>query len=426
MNFRWIQCCNVFVLVMALGIAGCVPQPAQPAAPAAAQSEAAPAEAASAEATGAEAASAGNLTDQCVQVYSPDVDYFPQKAHLEYASGFQVEYQRNYKVVTVTQAGQKSLRYVLVQCGTPTPPGFDEKEIYTVPVKSLLVMSTTYLPFLEQAGALDKIIGIDDAAFVSNPIVRQRVEEGKIAIVGAGSGVNVEKALDLQPDLVLAYNSGVPDYDAFPKLVKANLKVALAAEHAEPSPLGRAEWGKFIALFLNKEAVLEQEFAGRAETYQRLRALAAKVENKPSVFLNAEYQGTWYMAGGQSYMARLLADAGADYLWADDSSSATIMMSFEQVLERAADAQYWILSDYTSSAKALLQEDERYGRFSAFQNGRIYNNNARLSSSGGNDFFEGGTANPDVILADLIKIFHPDLLPQHSLYYYRQVESFTQ
>ncbi|BAL99694.1 MAG: hypothetical protein KatS3mg049_2263 [Caldilinea sp.] len=52
----------------------------------------------------------------------------------------------------------------------------------------------------------------------------------------------------------------------------------------------------------------------------------------------------------------------------------------------------------------------------------MYNNNARLNEYGGNDYWEGGLANPDVVLADLIKIFHPELLPDHELVYYRKLD----
>jgi len=186
--------------------------------------------------------------------------------------------------------------------------------------------------------------------------------------------------------------------------------------------LSRAEWGKFIALFFNKEAQAEQVFTQTAAQYEKLAKLAASVRMKPTVVVNVNYQGTWYMDGGKTYVAQFLEDAGATYLWADNSDVGEVMLSFEEVFNKAADADYWINTGFWNSAREALADDERYGEFAAFKNNHVYNNNARSNAKGGNDYFESGIANPDVILEDLIKIFHPELLPDHQLYYYHQLE----
>jgi iron complex transport system substrate-binding protein len=154
------------------------------------------------------------------------------------------------------------------------------------------------------------------------------------------------------------------------------------------------------------------------------RPLTADVENRPTVFLSSPYQGTWYMSPGGSYTARLLEDAGADYLWAEDEGAGVLVLDFESVLERAADADVWLNPDqlFWFSLDDVVTTDERFVNFTAYENGMIYNNNARLNESGWNDYYESGVANPDVVLADLIAIFHPDLLLEHELYYYRQLE----
>jgi iron complex transport system substrate-binding protein len=227
--------------------------------------------------------------------------------------------------------------------------------------------------------------------------------------------------LDLQPDLIMAYNSGVPDYDAYPKINEAGLNVVLNGDNLETTPLGRAEWGKFIALFFNKEAEAEQLYNKTASKYEGLVKLAASAKTKPAVFVNVNYQGTWYMSGGKSYVAQFLSDAGANYLWADEPTVGELMLSFEEVLNKAVNADYWVNTGFWNSAEEALADDVRYGEFAAFKNNRVYNNNARSNVNGGNDYFESGVANPDIILADLIKIFHPELLHDHQLYYYHQL-----
>lgn len=365
-----------------------------------------------------------NLTDECVTDFSPEVDYFPDKIQVSYATGFDVTYHKHYKVVHVKQQQADTLferQYVLVQCGTPPPQDVNPESIIEIPIKTVVSMSTTHFPFLEEYGVLDRMVGIDDDAYVSNATVLSMVKSGKVSIVGAGAGVNIEKLLEMQPDLIFAYSSGIPNYDAFPKLIQTRLKVALVGEHVEATPLGRAEWGKYMALFFNRERIAETAFSQTEENYLKILASAAQVKSKPTVFLNALYQGTWYMAGGKSYMAQLLADAGADYLWKDNPSSSSVMLSFEEVLNKAIDAEYWLPTAYWKTKSDALAEDERYEKFNAFRSGQTYNNNVRSTSGGGNDFYESGTAHPDVILADLVKIFHTDLLPEHDLVYFQKL-----
>jgi len=368
-----------------------------------------------------------NLTDGCIPEgqFSAEVDYFPEKASLQYTDGFSIEYHNSYKVITVKTpwpGASESLQYVLVQCGAPAPEGFLDEQIIEVPVKSIVTMSTSYLPFLDELGVLDRLVGLDDATYVSNPAVLKMAEEGKLTMLGYGSAVNVEKALELKPDLIMTYGSGAPEYDAHPVLIQAGLKVAINAEWLDTSPLGRAEWGKFIAAFFNKEAAAESLFNEKVTRYNELKALTASLTEKPTVFTGSAYQGTWNVPGGKSFAAAFLSDAGAAYLWADDTSTGSLPLAFEAVFEKAKDADYWLNVGFFGSLDDLKAADARYADFAAFQKGNVWNNDAKSSPNGGNDYYESAVAHPEVVLADLIKIFHPDLLPDHELVYYRQLK----
>jgi iron complex transport system substrate-binding protein len=291
-----------------------------------------------------------------------------------------------------------------------------------VPVQRIATMSTSYLPFLDAYGVLDRLVAVDDITWVNNPTVAQMAAENQLVQIGYGASVNVEQMLDLQPDLTMTYGSGAPDYDAHPVLLNAGLKVALNAEWLETSPLGRAEWGKFIAVFFNKEATAEALFAETVARYAELKAQATAVENKPTVFTDTEYQGVWYVAGGRSFTAQFLADAGAAYLWAEDESTGSIPLAFEAVFDAAAEADYWINVGFVSSLAEMQAADERYGEFAAVQTGAVWNNNKRQNANGGNDYYESAVAHPDAVLADLIAIFHSELLPEHEFVYFHQLQ----
>ncbi|MCC6905365.1 MAG: ABC transporter substrate-binding protein [Anaerolineae bacterium] len=368
-------------------------------------------------------APSANLTDSCAANYNESVDYFPEKADISYAGGFTVEYHENYKIVEVAAAwpGSPAFRYVLVQCGTPTPEGFDGLPVIEVPVASIVAMSTSYIPVLESIGTLDSLAGVDDFAYVNNPAVRARIEAGDLVAISPGGQINVEQALALDPALIMAFSSGAPEYDVHPALIEAGLPVVMNADWLETVPLGRAEWVKFIALFYNREAAAEEAFAGIEARYEEARDLAASVSDRPVVFTSIPWQGTWYMPGGASFQAVLLRDAGADYLYADDTSTGSLFLDFETVFNDARDADVWIDLNGFATLADLAAADQRYAEFAAFRSGRAYGYDARQTEYG-NEYFETGAANPDVILRDLVAIFHPELMPDHELYYYRQVQ----
>ncbi len=367
---------------------------------------------------------AANLTEGCVENYDPTVDYFPEKISVDYAEGWTIDYFNHYKVVTVLNPwrdAETTFQYVLVQCGTPAPEGFADAQVIEVPINTIVTMSTTYLPHLTSLALTDALVAIDNFQFVNTPEIIALIEAEKLVEIGSGAAVDVERVIDLDPDVVMTYGVGNPQSDVHPVLLEAGLKVVLNSEYMEPSPLGRAEWLKFTAALFNYEAAAQTIFADIVAQYNELVVLAQRAEQQPTVFANTPFQGTWYMPGGRSYPARLLADAGTTYLWADDETLVSQQLSFEAVFDRAVNADFWVNTGTWTSRADALAEDERFAEFAAFQSGRIYNNNARVNEYGGNDYWESGVTNPHLVLADLIAIFHPDLLPEHELYFYRQL-----
>ena len=375
------------------------------------------------EPTGQASPPAGNITEGCVTDYAEGVDYFPDKVSIEYSAAFTVEYFDNYKVVTVLTpwpGAEESFQYVLVQCGTPAPQqGYPDATVLEVPASSIVTMSTSYITNLDDLGLLeDRLVGLDTGAYVSNPKVRALLAAGQLTEIAPGSQLNVEAALDLNPDLIMTYSAGLPEYDTHPALIQAGLPVVMNADWMEQSPLARAEWVKFMALFFNAEARAEEVFNAIAARYEQAASLTTGIEERPTVLSDTPFEGTWYVPGGQSFTAHLFADAGADYLWAEDESTGTLFLDFETVFERGRDADYWVNIWGYESLADMLSVDERFADFKAFQEGNVYGNDARRTEAG-TEIWETGVAHPDMWLLDLIKIFHPELAPDHELYYYR-------
>ena len=345
---------------------------------------------------------------------------------LQYAEGFRVDYFDGYKVATVLAPGtgaRDTLRYVLVSRDGKSPDGYEGAPRIRIPVRSLITTSTTHLPHIEKLGEIQRLVAVDNVEFVNSEAVRQRFAAGKIAEVGRGRSIDMERVLVLRPELVII--DAASQDNAFHSLQQAGVAAVVNAAYAEPTLLGRVEWLKFMGAFFDKEAMAAAQFDSIAARYNALGSLTGNVprQEKPTVFVGSLWRGTWFMSGGKSYPAQLLEDAGANYLWGDNESRRSLSLDFEAVYEMAHNADFWItMRNEWRSIDNVVAEDERYGQFKAVRTGNVFNANARLNANGGNDYWETGLIEPDVLLADIIKILHPDLLPDHQLKYYRKLD----
>ena len=359
-----------------------------------------------------------NVRRGSIGEYADGVDYFPEKATVLDAKNFVVSYHDHYKRVTVLEPnpGADPVEYILVQRGTPTPDDVGSASVIEVPVESIFTSSTTHLPALEIIGALNRLTGVAQGEFISSEAAYARVESGEAAVFAADYSVDAEIVVAHEPQVLMT--SGFAD-DAYDVISSAGTVVVHNADWVDATALGRAEWVKFIALFFNAEADAEAWYAGVRERYEEAKALVADAAERPTVHTGIVYGGIWYASGGRSYVAGLLADAGADYVWRDDESTGSIQTDIERQLAQAGGAEYWLHgASWWADSAAALAEDSRYGEFRSLQEGNIWNNTKAVNERGGNDIFETGAARPDLVLRDLIAIFHPELLPDHQIRFY--------
>lgn len=350
-----------------------------------------------------------------------------EQVQLQYATNLAIEYRDDAKLITIRKpwrGADFSLRYRLVPCGPVSIANPTEGEVVLpVPARRFVTTSSTQLPHAVSLGLSDRLIGHDRFDYVTAAEIRQRIDQDLMAEVGDGVRLNSEVLLNLQPDLVFVFSIGNPELDILQDLRNARIPFAVDAAWVESTPLARAEWIKFTAVFFNKETKANAVFERIAVRYEELVRLAASVEHRPTVLAGAPFRGTWYVPGGRSFQARFVLDAGGDYLWADDTSSGSVPLDFEAVYGRALYADVWIDPSDWRSLDDGLRVDRRMGDFTAFRQDRVYNNDRRMNDYGGNDYWETGSLRPDLVLADLIKILHPDLLPEHELVFRRRLEA---
>ncbi len=337
-----------------------------------------------------------------------------------HAKGFRVSYAHDCKVVEVINPWMPERvlgRYVLVQRGMEVPEAFRNDIVVEVPLQSIACLSTTHLPLLDQLGLVDRLTGFSHLEFVKNEAVLQRIGAGKITDINGASEIDLEKVLALNPDALMIYPVQGQQYD---KYTEAGIKMVYNAEYMEPTPLGKAEWIKFMALFFNEEAKANALFHTIDSAYTYLKMLTDTVAHQPSVIVGNQWKGTWYAPGGQSFVAHFIYDSGADYLWATDSTTGSVQLDFEVVMDQGSEADFWaFVGDVGARAygkEQVLQEDQRYGLFKAYKE-----NNILFCNTSVTNYFENAVIEPHIVLADMVKHFHPHLLPEHTPVYFKRL-----
>jgi iron complex transport system substrate-binding protein len=356
--------------------------------------------------------------------YNSSKDYFPDKIDIEYAQGFTVEYHNNYKLVTVMDSvTNNEYSYILVQKGTPVPEHDEDSVVIEIPVESVAALSTTHLPALEIIGETDKLKAVSSFTYINSVPVRQMIEEGTIEEVGTGSYMNTEAMVRINPDLVFTLTTGVPyDDKHIDNLIDIGIKPVVVDEYKEESALAGAEWIKFISLFFNAEDEANEYFDQVANDYNELAEMAKSVENRPVVMSGMAWEGTWYVPGGNSLIAQYIDDAGASYFWNDNNDTGTVTLDFEAVFDMGKDADYWVSSGTWNNLEELEAEDSLYIEFNSVNNGTVYSSYYKVNENGGNDYYESGVVRPDLVLADFVKMFHPELVPDHEMVYHKRIE----
>lgn len=357
----------------------------------------------------------------CVQTTKNESSH---SSSLKYAKGFRVTREKGYTLVEVTNPYPQSsvaLRYIVVQRGAEVPVHDNNTEVIVAPVEKMVCTSTSHVGLLDQLDAEEVLIGFPTTDLISSEKIRPRIDSGLVADLGIDSEMNLELLYSLKPELVMGYSiSG--DMVKLSRVSDLGIPVVINAEYLEDHPLGRAEWIKFMAVFLDKENEADSIFNRIEKEYLAAKSLVENNTTKPTTISGILYGDAWFLPGGQNYAAKMLADAGYYYLWEDDSSSDFLKLDFESVYAKGVDAEYWIGVGSFNSLDEMKAAEQRYELFAAFNQGNVYTYDARRGPTGGSEYFELGYARPDLVLKDLIKIANPELLPDYALYFHKRLE----
>ncbi|HEX2612837.1 MAG TPA: helical backbone metal receptor [Fibrobacteria bacterium] len=318
-------------------------------------------------------------------------------------------------VITPWKGARKPLEYVLL----PGAPGAKRAEgEVRLPARRIVCLAAVHVGFLAALGEAGRVIAVDAGRHVYDAGVRARVADRSVMEVGSGTGLDIERLLVVKPDLVLANAVGASENASLDRLRRAGIPVLVTAEWMESDPLARAEWVRLIGMLVGKSARADSLFATVEASYRARAAEARGQKSRPTVLLGAPFRDQWFVAGGRSFMARLLRDAGAEYPWAADTTVGGVPLGFEAVLARARDADVWLHPSDWHALREGLKRDARFSSFTAFKRGDVYDHDARRRPDGADDYWESGAVRPDRVLADLVSILHGQ---GDSLFYYRRL-----
>ena len=344
-----------------------------------------------------------------------------------YATGFSIDTNGDFPVITVTNPwpnAKKSLSYIFIpkeKLKSNAYPKGTYDAIVGTPVEHLVVTSTTHIPALEALGGLEKLKGFPDTQYISSMPARQLISEGKIKELGNNESLNTEMVLEIQPDALVGF--AMNDQNAtYELLQKAGIPVLYNGEWTEQTPLGKAEWIKFFGVLLQKQEEADLIFNKIAEDYNGVKELAQQANKKPTVLSGALYKDVWYLPAGESWAAQFITDANADYLWFDTEGTGSLSLSLETVLEKGQTAEFWVSPSQFKAYSEMSQANNHYKEFEAFTNKNIFTFAATTGPTGGLLFYELGPQRPDIILKDLVHIFHPELLPEHTPFFFQALK----
>ncbi|MET0944506.1 MAG: ABC transporter substrate-binding protein [Flavobacterium sp.] len=337
------------------------------------------------------------------------------KNSIEYASGLSIVKQEGYSVVTVTNPwpnANKKFTYILKEKEGKIPDSLQAYTTINVPLETVVVTSTTNIPYLEMLDVEHKLVGFPHTDYISSEKTRILIDKGIVKNVGQNEKLNIEQLIDLSPDLIVTFgvDNNNPMLD---NLKKSGLNVMIQADWMEQSPLGKAEWIKLYGALFGKEDKAKELFDKIVESYNQAKKLVADKPATTTVLYGSMYEDVWYVAKGNSWVAQFMKDAKSNYLWADLKGTGSEGLSFEKVLDKAKTANVWIASGSFLTLAELEKANPHYSEFDAFKNKSIYTLESKFGATGGTIYYELSPSRPDLVLKDYIKIFHPDLLPSY-------------
>ncbi len=343
------------------------------------------------------------------------------KTLIKYAKGFDIQIYKGYSKLIIKSPYPDATQYQEFILISDKEMDFDGDSKIHVPVKKLVATSTTHIPMIEILNETNSLIGFPTTNYISSKKTIERVKQGKIKDLGNEQDFNTEVLISLQPEVMIAFSMGKSS-KLYENIEQNGIPVIFNGDWLEDSPLGRAEWIKFFGALYDKNEEADSIFQAIELEYLKAKNIALQAQKKPTIMSGVLYKDKWNLPAGESFTAQLYKDANTDYLWKNSEGQGSLVLSFETVFEKAEKAEYWIGSGYYTAMEEVAAANAHYQQFETFKTKQIYSFSKRRSENGGVEYFEFGPLHPDVVLKDLIKVVHPELLPNYEPYFLQKLD----
>ena len=312
--------------------------------------------------------------------------------------------------------------YLLVPDDKAVPEYSGDARVIRTPLKSVTCETGFQVTLIGMLDSFDAIKGVSGKRRVGHDRVHRMIDKGELAVTGFMRGLNMETLLKFDPDLSFVNVTSVST-DIFEEMIAYGLKPGFFCASLEKHPLGALEWIKFVGAFFEKDSLAAAIFEEKEQAYLDVLKTVRDIDRKPSVIAGYSRKGAWSTMGSSRWFVAMLDHAGGDYMFKERKLDRGHILSHEVAMDAGMQADFWVNTHFrVTDLDGLLQEDERYGLFRCFRNQRVYNNNNYRFKNGRNRFWDEGMTEPHFLLEDLISIFHPDILPDHTLKYYRHLQ----
>jgi len=345
------------------------------------------------------------------------------KNQVKYAKGFSIENFNKFSLIKVSNPWPNAIKkytYVLTKNPSTIPDSLRQFTIVKIPVKRIVVTSTTHIPSLEMLHEENTLIGFPNFDYISSDKIWKRIDAKKMKDLGENQAMNTEVLLQLNPDVIIGY--GIDNSNpTLENLEKAGLKIMLNGDWNEQTPLGKAEWIKFFGALYDKQKEANRLFSKIENDYLKTKKLAQRAVKKPTVLAGDLYENKWNLPKGDSWAGVILKDAQANYLWKEEAGTGSLSLSFETVFTKAKNADFWFTSGQYCTLETMEKASPHYAQFMAFKNKNVYSFCHKKGRNGGALFYELAPNRPDIVLKDLVKILHPELLQGYNPFFYKKI-----
>ncbi len=340
--------------------------------------------------------------------------------NFKYASNIKMEDHEGYSLVEIRNPWDtlKTLqRLLLLEEGIDKPSGYEDATVINIPLKNSVVYSSVHNSLISELGGVDAISGVCDREYIVDEKVKEGLRSGKIEDCGSSMSPNVERIINLSPNAVLLspYENGGGEA----KISKMGIPIVECADYMEASPLGRAEWMKFYGRLYGKDAEADSLFSLTESEYLHLSNMAKRSATKPQVLFDRVYGQSWSVPGGKSTVGILINDAGGKNPFESYDVAGSVQLSPEKVAYEAGDADIWFIryAQTPLSLNSLKGEKPLYGLLKAFKEGNVYGSETIQTN-----LFDDQAFHPQWVLADLIRVLHPEIEVGESKRYFEKLK----